>query len=341
MEIASGEVLWDALVGSVPFYVAVISPERRLVFLNRARGFLAHAEYAGRTVDDLDPKISDLLGPAVDRVLETGSRETLEVPAPLEEGVTAWIQLHLSRLASPTGPAIGVLAVGLDITESKQAAIELRMSVNALHRLIEARERLSHDMHDGILQAMYGVGLRLEAAKAASRAPGGDVLSHLDKAVAQLNDTMKEVRRFIAGRGEEAMPTTVRWEETLVGILRGLEVEGGPAIEVMVERAAADHVPAAFRSECLMIAREAVSNAIRHSGARRIMVRLFAEGPVTRLEVDDDGQGMVDKPGDTGLGILTMTHRASRIGATLTLQSTPQRGTLVRVDLGSPEAITR
>src|SRR5258706_2927305 len=97
MEIASGEVLWDALVGSVPFYVAVISPERRLVFLNRARGFLAHAEYAGRTVDELDPKISDGLGPAVDRGLETGVPQTLQVSGPLDARVQARIHRHLSR----------------------------------------------------------------------------------------------------------------------------------------------------------------------------------------------------------------------------------------------------
>jgi signal transduction histidine kinase len=106
---------------------------------------------------------------------------------------------------------------------------------------------------------------------------------------------------------------------------------------VMVEREAAEQVPPASRSDLLLIAREAVSNAIRHAGASRIMVRLFKEEPKIRLEVDDDGRGLRNKPNDTGVGILTMTRRASRIGATLKLDSTPQSGTLVRVDLDSLE----
>ncbi len=331
---ASGDVLWQALVGSLPFYVAIFSPDGRLAFRNQA--WVPSTDRSRDAV--LDPRVTALLDPAVARVFKTGAGETVEVPTPQEEGVTAWIRLHLTRLVAADDP-IGVLAVGLDVTESKQAAIELRMSVNALHRLIEARERLAHDIHDGILQSLYGVGLRIEATKAAVKGSPDQtapVLAHLQKAVGQLNETMAEIRGFIAG-GEGTLPTGMRWEEAMLGVLHGLEAEGGPVIEVMVEREAAERVQEAHRSECLWIAREAVSNAVRHSGARRVMVRLFAEGHSTRLEVDDDGRGLSEKPVDGGLGILTMTHRASRIGATLTLHSTPNRGTLVRVDLGSGE----
>jgi signal transduction histidine kinase len=333
--VAAGDVLWQALVDSVPFYVAVLSPDRRILFSNQAGGAFGPGDWVGRSLVGAGPGVG-ALGPVLDRVLVDGHPKSVEIPVSVDPGTTAWLRLHLSRLQGPGGDLIGVLAVAMDVTESKQASIELRMSVNALHRLIDAREQLSHDLHDGILQSLYGVGLRLEAARAALRTPGGDVPGHLGRAVAQLNETMTEIRRFIAG-GDGNLPTGMPWAETLVGMLRGLEVDGGARVEVQVEPETADRVPQPHRSDFLLIAREAVSNAIRHADARRIVVRLVAEGRTIRLEVDDDGRGLGAKTDDSGIGVLTMTRRASRIGATLTLHSTPQSGTLVRVELTSPE----
>jgi signal transduction histidine kinase len=333
----SADLLWQTLVASVPFYVAVISPERRILFLNRTRGSRPVSELVGRRIDELDERLGRELGPVLDRVLTGRGSESIELPASMDQAPTMWLEIHVSALVAPGTGLIGALLVARDVTDSRQVAIELRMSVNALHRLIDAREQLAHDLHDGILQSLYGVGLRLEAAKRALRAPGDGATAHLERAVAQLNETMTEIRRFIAG-GSGTVGSDAPWEESLVGMIRGLEVEGAPAIEVAVDSGAAERVPAPYRSEFLLIAREAVSNAIRHSGAGRVVVRLAGDNGSIQLEVDDDGRGLLEQPNDSGLGILTMTRRASRIGATLTLHSTPQTGTLVRVELSAPEA---
>jgi signal transduction histidine kinase len=230
------------------------------------------------------------------------------------------------------GQPQGILAVGQDVSESRQTAIELRMSVNALNRLIEAREQLAADLHDGILQSLYGIGLRLEAARSALSAGPDAVESHLDRAIGQLNETMKEIRRFI--RQERATGSlSVRWEDALAGVLRGLEVSGGPTLAIDVRPEVAARVPEPLRNELVFIAREAVSNAMRHSHARRISVRLIEDGAYLRLEIEDDGRGFSGGATPEGIGLLTMTRRAGQIGAILKLHTSPGAGTLVRLEL--------
>jgi signal transduction histidine kinase len=215
------------------------------------------------------------------------------------------------------------------VTEGKQAALELRMTVNALHRAIEAKEQLEADLHDGTLQSLYGAGLQLEAARAAL---GKDAAAHLDPAVKQIRSTMAEIRRYIAA-GSGALPTSVPWNEALTGLLRGLEVDGGPTIEMALDRQAIGRVSGPSRSELAFIAREAVSNAVRHAAAKRIVVRLLDDGAQIRLEIEDDGAGFPTRPRRGGLGLLTMTRRAAQIGGSLRVQTEPGSGTLLRLDL--------
>lgn len=326
------DVVWAALAESVPFYVGIISPDGRLRYLNRTEGGEPPDSFIGKSIGVLVPAAAAKIEEAIGRVVRNGQPEELEVPNLLAAG-TQWVAVHLAAIWE-AGQVTGVLAIGIDVTESKQASIELRMSVNALHRLLEERERMAADLHDGILQSLYGVGLRLEAIRVAARS-GMGAAQHMDRAIAQLNETMAEIRRFIAvGRTSPAV--TTNWQDTLAGVLRSLAVEGGPAMTLDLAPEAASRIPVADRSEIVFIAREAVSNALRHADAKRINVRLIeAEGRV-RLEIEDDGRGFIDSRPPAGLGLLTMTRRAGRMGAILTIRASPGNGTTVHLDLGAP-----
>jgi len=84
------------------------------------------------------------------------------------------------------------------------------------------------------------------------------------------------------------------------------------------------------------IAQEAVTNAVKHSGATEIMIRLGKAGENLRLEISDNGKGISDKPAvDQGIGLEIMRHRAKVIGATLNIQSKPQKGVTVTCTLPS------
>ncbi len=328
----TSESRWQALTRGVPLYVATFSCDGYLTFLNRGQGIDDPAPFLGRHISELLPLGDGLdIRDAITEVVGDGSPVRLEIPAMLQDSRMRWLELHLAPLREDDR-IVGVLAVGLDVTDSRQSAIELRMSVNALHRVIESREQLEADLHDSVLQSLFGVGLRLEAARAAARSSGGPGGGHLDLAVAQLNATMKEIRQFIA-EGHSSAPPGTRWDEALAGILRGLEVENGPRIQLRVDPKAVARVSPPDQSDVVSIAREAVNNAVRHARAGQIVVRLLDDGPDIRLEVEDDGIGFRPDQDVRGLGMLTMTRRASRIGAMLTVQSSPAMGTLIRLDL--------
>jgi PAS domain S-box-containing protein len=324
---------WRTLVRAGPFYVAAFDPDGRLTFLNRSRSPLGPTEFLGCHFSELFPSGDGPdLEAAFRAVVDRGEPQRIEVPARLDDDRVVWLELHLLPV-SEDGRTSSILAVGIDVSAANQTALELRMSVNALHRVIESREQLEADLHDGILQSLYGVGLRLEAARAALVAVGGEADVHLDRAIEQIRETMTEVRRYIAEGPATPPSPAVNWDEALTGLLRGLEVEGGPTIDLELDRDAVARLPGPAQSQVAFIAREAVSNAVRHAHASRVVVRLLDDGPRVRLEVEDDGRGFPRERAADGFGLLTMARRAALIRALLGFQTVPGRGTLVRLDL--------
>ena len=82
--------------------------------------------------------------------------------------------------------------------------------------------------------------------------------------------------------------------------------------------------------EIVAIAQEALTNAVRHSRARRITVRAATVQAVgLRLSVTDDGRGIAKEPSESGFGMTSMQERADRIGASLTIVTAPRNGTEV------------
>lgn len=322
------EAMWLALLDSVPYFVALADPDGRVRFLNWNQAALP-AGFLEGPVFDLSPRGGTELQDVVAEVAAGKGTRQLEIDM-LRGDELRWLRLTVAGIRDPgKSDPVAILLVGHDITESRRAGVELRMSVNALHRLVEAREQLAADLHDGILQSLYGIGLRLEAARAAlDDRPALD--EHLDRAVGQVRESMAEVRQFIR---EERNSGGMHWEDTLTGLVRGLEVDGGPGLTIHLPRAVAAAVPNALCNDLVFIAREAVSNAMRHSGAARVTVRLTAEESGIRLEIEDDGRGLPTRETTDGFGLLNMTRRASQIGAVLTLQTGAGTGTLVRLDL--------
>jgi signal transduction histidine kinase len=195
--------------------------------------------------------------------------------------------------------------------------------------LLEERTRIAHDLHDGTIQALYALGLQSEAL-ALRRTMPDEAKVELGSHVARLNALIADIRGYITLLESEIPPTAPDLARDLAFIVRALVPQG---IETVLNvRAPAIHeIRARDIEDLLFIAREAVSNAVRHGEPTRVGIDLRQSETETAMAIQDNGKGFERNQVHTGLGSISMRTRAERLGATLSTISIPGMGTTVRV----------
>jgi signal transduction histidine kinase len=202
--------------------------------------------------------------------------------------------------------------------------------------VIDERDRIGKDLHDGIIQSMYAVSRSLEDMPDLMDEDPAEARARVDRAIDSLHDTIRELRGFIFGLRPELVDRT-----DLVGLLVALteQLHQNSLVEVgldLPERLA--EPPAHVRGELLQIAREALSNVARHAGATEATVRLNSDGKDLELEIRDNGRGFESTIAalDGHFGLANMRDRAAALGGTLQVESEPGAGThiIVRIPVG-------
>ena len=249
-------------------------------------------------------------------------------------GRARWLQTVKRPILDEQGRAIMVLGAATDITERKRMEEALRQRERDLRAAIEERERISQDLHDGILQSLFAVGLTLETAKSMmspkERKTSGPAL---EQAIDQLNRLMHEVRNFIAGLGSDLLrgkdlPTALHH------MLESLTKNHATRVRLKIEDRAAQALSAEQSLHLLLVIQEAVSNCIRHGHAQEATVSLKLLKQGVRLSVRDNGCGFNPNIAKgTGHGLINMAARAQKIGGRFTLSSKMHGGTRVVLDL--------
>jgi PAS domain S-box-containing protein len=249
-------------------------------------------------------------------------------------GRTRWLQTVKRPIFDERGRAIMMLGVATDITERKHVEEALRQREHDLRVALDERERISQDLHDGILQSLFAVGLMLETTQSImSPRTRKSTSQALDQAIAQLNFVMREIRNFIAGLGSDLLqgkdlPTAVRH------VLSSLTENQAMRVRLAVEDRAAKALSAEQSLHLLRVIQEAVSNCIRHGRAQEARVSLKMVKQGVRLSIQDNGCGFdPDRVRETGHGLGNMAARAQRMGGRLTLSSKMNEGTRVVLDL--------
>ncbi|HET9153864.1 MAG TPA: sensor histidine kinase [Solirubrobacterales bacterium] len=205
----------------------------------------------------------------------------------------------------------------------------------ALHAQEEERARVARDLHDEVNQSLTGLLLRLEAAREAAPPELEDELAETKALANQAMGELLSLARHLRPTALDDLGLAAAIEGQ-VGRLGG-EIETGLEVEGDFSDLGDDAQLVVYR-----VAQEALSNAARHSGAGRVEVRLrrtvapepgssTAGGGGVLLEVGDDGRGFAFDESERGLGIGGMRERALLIGAELTIESRPGRGTTVRL----------
>ncbi|MFO1540296.1 MAG: GAF domain-containing protein [Chloroflexota bacterium] len=198
--------------------------------------------------------------------------------------------------------------------------------------IVEERERIGADLHDGIIQSLYAIGLSLEDAVETLRDDPDAAEGTVDRAIEGIHGTIRDIRNFIFGLRPEVLgDVELRGAlDTLAEEFRrsasvGLELSAAPGVEVDGEDAV----------QLVQLTREALSNVARHAGATRAIVELSAEGGILTLAIADDGRGF-DSEADHGpahRGLANMRARAESIGGSLAIESRGGDGTRVVVRL--------
>lgn len=198
--------------------------------------------------------------------------------------------------------------------------------------VLEERQRLARELHDSVTQSVYSVTLLAEAvAELLAMGNLERALNRLGRLQETAQEALKEMRLLVF----ELRPPVLDREGLVAALQNRLElVESRAGVRTELDVQGERRLPTVMESELYQIAHEALNNALKHAGAKRVSVRLrIGEGSV-RLDVEDDGTGFDPQRIERrGMGLSTMRERARRIGALLTMESAPGNGTRVSVEV--------
>jgi signal transduction histidine kinase len=200
--------------------------------------------------------------------------------------------------------------------------------------VVEERDRIGRDLHDGIIQSLYAVGLSLEDVPEIMAEAPDEAAERVDAAIESINLAIREIRNFIYGLRPEALDGT----QVVAGLAAlAEEVRHGGLVDVVaqLDPAADPGLDAGAGADLLNLVREALSNAVRHGQAGLISIDLVASETGSRLVIADDGVGF-DPTAPIGAahhGLANMSARAAAVGGRLEIESAPGDGTKVVVDL--------
>jgi signal transduction histidine kinase len=204
--------------------------------------------------------------------------------------------------------------------------------------IVEERERIGRDLHDGIIQSIYAVGLSLEDVPDLMEDEADEARQRVERAIDSLDQAIRDIRNFIFGLRPELLE-----QAGLVGGLAALadEFRVNSMVDVDIETYGVEESDLSpdQTGELLSIAREALSNVARHSKATRGSVRVEAHDGTVRLTVSDNGVGFTPdmQRGPSHQGLINMRARATAIGGNLELHSEPGAGTRIIVEVARRE----
>jgi PAS domain S-box-containing protein len=227
-----------------------------------------------------------------------------------------------------------VQGIAWDITERKLAEEALQESERRLRRSLRDRVQLGRDLHDGIIQSIYAIGLGLQECRKLLKQDTALADARLTRAIGDLNIVIRDVRNFIVGLEPEALKGP-GFQTALQSLVSTLSSGESARFLFDIDPQTADQLNARQAAHLLQIAREAMSNSLRHARAQSTSVSLKRDNGCVRLEVSDDGVGFDSHSlaGREGHGLRNISARASELRARDEIISAPGRGTRLRVEI--------
>jgi signal transduction histidine kinase len=210
---------------------------------------------------------------------------------------------------------------------------EIQRQQRELQRLsvLDERERIAKELHDGVIQSLFAVGMGLQGT--ASFTKDDELGRRIESAVDEIDRSIRDLRNYIFG-----LRPGILADRQLEHALRelGTEFESKSGVVTVVD--VDEEVAAALASragDLVQMTREALSNVGRHAQAETCRVSLLRVGPegAARLEIDDDGVGLDPDTRGDGMGLGNLRDRVVALGGNLEIESGAGTGTSVRLTI--------
>jgi signal transduction histidine kinase len=224
---------------------------------------------------------------------------------------------------------LGILASAIGVEEARQRAEQsLKRQERQLRQLLEEREQLSRDLHDGIIQSLYAVGLLLVDCQ--STFPEGSAhRSMLQSGTSQLNSIIREIRHSIIQQHPPLL-STATLPLALRSLVQTMNGRPTPMFHLRLDDQLLTGLSSTQGNHLLYIVREALSNCLRHAQAETVSVTLAPADEQLCLRIEDDGQGFdLQAVGSSCMGLRNIQARAEKLETTVTIESTKGQGTSI------------
>jgi signal transduction histidine kinase len=198
--------------------------------------------------------------------------------------------------------------------------------------IMEERHRLSRELHDSVNQLLYGISLYTEAAtRQLELGEAASAQRHLTNIGESAQEALKEMRMLIFELRPSAL-SQLGLHDSLRQRLKAVEEQLGlqPSFKWRVNVPLDNHIEEALYG----ITQEAINNVVRHSKAHSVSVHLVQSGQTLILKIEDDGIGFTpEQVSENSMGLKTMRERAESLNAQLNIDSLPERGTRITVEV--------
>jgi two-component system sensor histidine kinase DevS len=238
-------------------------------------------------------------------------------------GVATRRERHIDQREIHLLTAIGTWA-GITIENARLNRQARRLAV------LEERERIGMDLHDGIIQSIYAVGLALDYARLAVDEDPEQARDKIAQSIQGLNTTIRDIRTYIL----DLRPRQMSGDTLMDGLKRLVDefrLNTQAEITLTGPEDGLSGLPTSHATALFHICQEALANVAKHSKARRAAVQVWAAPERALLEISDEGLGFdLSKMSVTlGHGLSNMHTRAHKVGGDVEITSEPGEGTTV------------
>ncbi|MCK5645349.1 MAG: GAF domain-containing sensor histidine kinase [Anaerolineales bacterium] len=266
-------------------------------------------------------------------VLEMGFGTIVGVPIPARGNVVGVLSMlflgdrTISDREEGLLEAVGA-AVGVGVENARLNRQTRRMAV------LEERERIGMDLHDGIIQSIYAVGLTLDSIRVMVSDNPDEAVHHIENAISSLNANIRDIRAYIL----DLQPSRLLgkdFEDGLARLSREFKANSLIDIDLHIEQEALKDLPGETSQTLLHISQEALANIAKHAKASRVWLSVRNIDDYVYLQIIDNGQGfdLNRQPDLLGHGLSNMEQRARQMGGEFEIVTSPGEGTTITIRL--------